>query len=49
MRGEGDYADSIAQTFKVFSHKLGLDRGYPSLDTSRFQPPQSPDGQKRLF
>jgi DNA repair photolyase len=49
MRGEGDYADGIAQTFKVFSRKLGLDRGYPSLDTSRFQPPQSPDGQKRLF
>jgi DNA repair photolyase len=49
MRGQGEYADGIAQTFKVFLKKFGLDRGLPELDTTRFQPPQSPDGQKRLF
>jgi DNA repair photolyase len=49
MRGEGEYADGIAQTFKLFAHKFGLDRGLPRLDTSRFRAPQSPDGQKRLF
>ena len=49
MRGEGKYADNIAQTFQVFSHKFGLDRGLPPLDTSQFRPPRSPDGQKTLF
>jgi hypothetical protein len=49
MRGEGEYAENIAQTMKVFSHKFGLDRGMPGVDTTQFRPPQSPDGQKTLF
>jgi DNA repair photolyase len=49
MRGEGEYADNIAQTFAVFSRKFGLDRGLPPLDTTQFRPPRSPDGQKTLF
>jgi DNA repair photolyase len=49
MRGAGEYADGIAQTFQVFAHKFGLDRSLPSLDTTQFRPPRSPDGQKTLF
>jgi DNA repair photolyase len=49
MRGEGEYADNIAQTFKVFTHKFGLDRGLPPRDMTQFRPPRSPDGQKTLF
>jgi DNA repair photolyase len=49
FRGQGEYADGIAQTFKLFAHKYGLDRGSPPLDTSQFRPPRSPDGQQTLF
>jgi DNA repair photolyase len=49
MRGQGEYAAGIAQTFKLFAHKFGLDRSLPSLDTTRFRPPRSPDGQTHLF
>jgi DNA repair photolyase len=49
MRGEGEYAENIAQTFKVFTHKFGLNRGLPPLDMTQFQTPRSPDGQKTLF
>jgi DNA repair photolyase len=49
LRGEGAYAQGIAQSFKVFRHKLGLDRPLPPLDTSQFVPPNVPDGQMRLF
>jgi DNA repair photolyase len=49
MRGEGQYADQIASTFRLFRHKLGLDRDTPPLDTTQFRPPRSPDGQQCLF
>lgn len=49
MRGSGPYADGIAQTFKMFSHKLGLDAPSADLDTSQFHPPQMPGGQMQLF
>ncbi|HEY2881472.1 MAG TPA: PA0069 family radical SAM protein [Pirellulales bacterium] len=49
MRGEGEYAAGISQTFHVFIKKFGLDRRMPPLDTSQFQPPQAPDGQRSLF
>ena len=49
MRGQGEYAEQIAQTFRVFKHKFGLDRGLPPLDTTQFRPPRSPDGQQTLF
>ncbi len=49
MRGEGELAEQIRQTFKVFAKKYGLDRKTSPLDTSQFRPPRSPDGQLRLF
>ncbi len=49
MRGQGEYAEGISQTFKLFAHKCGLDRGLHSLDTSQFRPPRSLDGQQTLF
>jgi len=49
MRGQGEYAEGIAQTFKLFAHKFGLDRGVPPLDTTQFHPPRSLDGQGQLF
>jgi DNA repair photolyase len=49
MRGSGPYAEGIAQTFKMFSRKLGLDAPFDELDTSQFRPPQMKDGQLRLF
>jgi DNA repair photolyase len=49
MRGQGEYAATIAATFKAFARKLGLDRGLPELDTSQFRPPRSASGQQRLF
>ena len=49
MRGEGPYADQIAQTFRVMKKKFGLDQPLPPLDSSKFQPPELRSGQKRLF
>jgi DNA repair photolyase len=49
MRGEGNYAKQIEQTFRVFAHKYGLDKRLPDLDSSQFVPPQPASGQKRLF
>jgi DNA repair photolyase len=49
MRGEGIYAEQIAQTVKVFKRKLGLDRSLPPLDSSKFTPPMPSSGQMRLF
>lgn len=49
MRGNGSYSEGIAQTFKMFSHKLGLDAASEELDTSQFRPPRIDHGQLRLF
>lgn len=49
MRGEGEIARQIEQTFKVFARKLGLDGRPPKLDTSHFRRPQSASGQRWLF
>lgn len=49
MRGEGEYAEQIARTFKVFAKRLGLDRRLPELDATRFRPPAAPGGQMSLF
>jgi DNA repair photolyase len=49
MRGEGEYAEGIAKTFRVFAKKYGLDGKLPPLDTTQFRPPRSPDGQQTLF
>jgi DNA repair photolyase len=50
MRGTGLIADQIAQTFKVFAAKYGLDNSkLTPLDCSQFQPPKSASGQLSLF
>ena len=49
MRGAGPYADGIANTFELFVKKLGLDAPAEELDSTQFQPPRLPDGQRRLF
>jgi DNA repair photolyase len=49
MRGQGPYAEQIAQTVKVFKQKLGLNRQLPALDSSQFTPPKPTSGQLRLF
>ena len=47
--GEGQIADQIAQTFRVFAKKLGLDQKVPPLETKFFKPPTPSSGQLRLF
>ncbi len=49
MVGSGAYAESIGSTVSAFAKKYGLDRPLPPLDTSRFRPPRSKNGQMRLF
>jgi DNA repair photolyase len=49
MRGQGAYAEQIAQTVKVFKQKLGLNRTLPPLDSTKFKPPMPSKGQLRLF
>jgi len=49
MRGQGNYAEGIERTFKIFRKKLGLDGGFPQLDLTRFIPPRPVSGQLRLF
>ena len=47
--GTGEYAEQIANTFKVFKKKHGLDGELPPLDYSLFRPPRSGSGQMQLF
>ncbi len=50
MRGTGIIADQIAQTFRVFAAKYGLDNSkLTPLDCSQFRAPQAANGQKSLF
>ena len=49
QRGEGPYAEQIAQNFKVFARRYGLDRSLEPLDTSQFEPPKPKSGQLKLF
>ncbi len=49
MRGAGELAGQIRQTFRVFARRYGLDRVMEPLDVSQFRPPKSPSGQLRLF
>jgi DNA repair photolyase len=49
MRGTGLIADQIAQTFKVFAARYGLDKKLPPLDHSQFRPPKTSSGQMSLF
>jgi len=45
MKGEGPYAEAIAQRFALACRRLGLKRGYRDLDETRFR---QPDGQLHL-
>jgi len=49
MRGTGERVDRIADLFRVFRKRHGLDGGLPPLDTSKFRPPRPTSGQLRLF
>lgn len=49
MRGTGNIAAQIRQTFQVFRKRYGLDGEWPPLDFSRFRPPRPTNGQLRLF
>jgi DNA repair photolyase len=49
QRGSGPYADQVAQTFRVFARKYGLDRPLPEYDRSQFRTPLPQQGQLRLF
>ena len=48
QRGEGTFAEAIAQTFKLFTRQYGLDQPEPPLSSDHFSPPAD-DGQLRLF
>ena len=49
MRGTGEIADQINQTFQVFARRFGLDQKLPPLDVSQFRRPKSSSGQLSLF
>jgi DNA repair photolyase len=47
--GAGLYAEQIAQTFRVFAKKLGLDQTLPPLSGEAFRSPSDLAGQRLLF
>jgi DNA repair photolyase len=49
MTGEGSYARTLNQTFRVFRKKYGLDGGMPALDVSRFRREGAGPRQLELF
>ncbi len=49
MTGSGEMAARIADLFRLFRKKHGLDGCLPPLDVSKFQPPRPTSGQLRLF
>ena len=49
MRGTGEMADQIGDLFRLFARRHGLDGGLPPLDCTRFRPPRSRSGVRRLF
>ncbi len=49
MRGTGNYAEQIEQSFKVFRKKFGLDRPESNYDHTLFRPPRASNGQTTLF
>jgi DNA repair photolyase len=48
MTGTGEVAEQIFKLFSTFRNKLGFP-GLSPLDSSQFQPPESVEGQLRLF
>ena len=51
LRGSGEYADHLSNTFKLFCRRYELDGRPPPLDVSKFRRPKpsSPGGQLKLF
>ncbi|MEX0304057.1 MAG: radical SAM protein, partial [Leisingera sp.] len=49
MRGEGRYAEMIAQRFKAACKRLGLQERSPELRTDLFARPPQPGDQLALF
>lgn len=49
MRGEGPYAELIAQRFRLAAKRRGLDQEMPALACDRFSPPVQPEAQLSLF
>jgi DNA repair photolyase len=48
-RATGAMAEQIAQTFRVFAKRHGLDHEQPPLNREAFRPPRIADGQLPLF
>ncbi len=49
MRGHGEVARQIEQTFRLFQRRFGLDGRPRDLSTKHFRPPTTSDGQLSLF
>lgn len=49
MKGTGEIADQIKQTFRLFARRFGLSQRLSLLDCSKFQRPKPTSGQLRLF
>ncbi|HXJ32712.1 MAG TPA: PA0069 family radical SAM protein [Candidatus Eisenbacteria bacterium] len=49
MRGQGPYAEQIAQLFRVGARRHGLDEPLPPLRTDAFRRPPQAGEQQRLF
>lgn len=49
QRGTGNMADLIADTFRIWSARLGFPDDTPPLNREAFRPPQPTNGQLRLF
>ena len=49
MRGRGVRAEQIAQTFRVFAKKFGLDEPLPPPSAAAFRPPRIAGKQQSLF
>lgn len=49
MRGSGALADQIAQLFRLFARRHGLDGELPAYNCTRFRPPRDRSGQGLLF
>jgi hypothetical protein len=48
-RGEGPFAQQVAQTFKLFARRYGLDKDLPPLNTQVFRRDVGEGGQLGLF
>jgi DNA repair photolyase len=49
MRGTGERAEQIANVFRLFAKRYGLDGKLPPYDCTRFRPPRGKSGEGRLF